>query len=235
MQVQWSADSLIAEAPAGRDCELVNAELDFEDFSEGVASMRLESPAGDVQGAMGCVEFGQETLTVDWNSGEWLCMYVNMKIDGAFNWDSNQRKFKMQRMVNSGNWTMYLNEWGVDISECSTCGGCSGGDQCTTMNYDMRPVGAGGVNPVEQWQSYTVGVRLESGAGASDGGMRLWGRREPRRLSPTTVCTAPTARARWSGAWGTFGMSPYPQSPDGTIWFDDFLFTAGPEECSPRP
>ncbi|MEM6994972.1 MAG: hypothetical protein AAF721_30950 [Myxococcota bacterium] len=221
--MQWSADSLIAEAPAGRDCELVNAELDFEDFSEGVASMRVESPVGDVQGAMGCVEFGQETLTVDWNSGEWLCMYFDMKIDGDFNWDSNQRKFKMQRMVNSGSWTMYLNEWGVDISECSKCEGCSGGDQCTTMNYDMRPARAGGENPVEQWQSYTVGVRLESGGGAADGGMRLW--------VDGVLADSADDRVYCPDIVGAMVGA----CPDGTIWLDDFLFTAGPDECTPRP
>ena len=234
VDVRWSADSLEAEVPAGRTCTLDNAFIDTEVFSEGTASMRLESPVGDVQGSMGCDDFGQTDLSIEWNSGQWLCMYFDMRVDSAFNWDRNQRKFKMQRMVNSGRWTMYLNEDGVDISECSTCDTCAGGDRCTVMSYDMRPAAAGGVNPVESWQSYTIGIRMESASGADDGAMKLWVDGVlVDEIDGQTYCASCSGTMR--GAWGTFGMNPYPQSPDGTLWLDDFVLMSGPDECAPRP
>jgi hypothetical protein len=234
VEVKWNANSLNAELPAGRTCTLVNAVLDTAERSEGVSSMRVDSPIGNVQGSMGCTDFEQTTLGTSWNGAAWLCMYFDMKIDSAFNWNVNQNKFKMQRVVNSGNWTMYLNDDGVDISECPTCDDCVGGDRCTVMSYDMRPAAAGGVNPVDSWQHYTIGIRLESASGADNGEMRLW-------VNGTLVDSASneTYCASCSGAivdaWGTFGMSPYPQSPDGSIWLDDFVLMTGPDECIPRP
>ena len=233
VEVKWSADSTQAEFPAGSTCNLVNAVIDANEKTEGTGSMRFESPAGDVQGSYGCKDFPQTTLSINWNSGKWLCMYFDMKVDSGFNWNRNQNKIKMQRVVNSGNWTMYLNDYGVDISECPTCDTCTGGDRCSVISYDMRAASAGGSNPVENWQSYTIGIKIESASGADDGEMKLWANGSlVDSLSNQTYCASCSGAMR--GAWGTFGMIPYPQSPDGTLWFDDFLMTSGVTECAPR-
>jgi len=234
-EIKWDADSLAAETPSGAACaSLRNAEFDTTEKSEGTASMKFTSPTGDVQGDMGCIDLSVVgDLNLTWDSGKWLCQHFDMKIDSSFDWFVNADKMKMQRMKNTGNgdrWTMYLKDGGVTISECSNCDDCTGGDNCSNMNYSMVP---GGANPVTNWQSYTIGIKMQTGAGNDDGEIKLWvdGTLEDS-LTDETYCSDCTATMR--DGWGVFGMHPFPQSPDGIIWFDDFLMTSGVNECVPR-
>jgi len=232
VQIAWDADSTTGQTPSGRTCTLVNAVIDTVEFNEGTGSMKFTSPTGDVQGDYGCKDFGQTTLDVNWHSGEWLCYNFDMKIDSGFNWNVNQNKIKASRIGESGDlvWTMYLNKGGVDISECPGCNGCVGGDRCSVMSYDMDP---GGANPVTNWQNYTIGIKLETGSGNDDGLMKFWvdGTLEDSEIDQA-YCTS------CSGAliehWGVFAMRVFPQSPDGIIWFDDYVMTVGTDECTPR-
>lgn len=75
---------------------------------------------------------------------------------------------------------------------------------------------------------------MESASGAADGEMKLWVNGTlVDEIDGQVYCEDCSGTMR--GAWGAFGMNPYPQSPDGTLWFDDYLMMSGPDECMPRP
>jgi len=152
-----------------------------------------------------------------------------MKIDADFDWNINQNKIKIQRMVNNGVWTLFLSQDKVDISACPGCNGCAGGGDCTNLAYDFDPPTN---SLVTNWQSYTFGIKLATGAANSDGQAKLWVNGVLEDTHTGQKYTTSTGLLR--SAWGGWFSRSHPQSPEGFIWYDDQVTTSDSAECTPR-
>ena len=228
----WNADSSTVATPSGT-CTMSEAIFDTGEKNEGTASMKVTYPTGDVQFEMGCTDFGNKDLAVNWNSGNWVCQSWDMRIDSAFEWEVNQDKMKAARWTSGGDpkMTQYLARNRVDVSECGECDDCEGGDKCSVIAYDFDPTTN---TAVQNWQSYTIGLKLETGSGNDDGQYKMWVNGDVVGVSLTAETYLTTGTDAVHSSWGSFAMNTFPQSPDGDIWFDDFEMITQSAECTPR-
>jgi hypothetical protein len=234
--IKWNADAIAMQVPAGRNCgygnspapPLVQSTIDTTagNFVEGTGSMKVTMDG--TQENVGCW-IDQLNTGVGWYSGEWVCYHLAMKFDPAFDWNHNENKLKMNRLLdNQGpytSFTSFVRDRGFDIG--------NNANEVAIVNYDMRP---GGPNNVTSWHDYTIGIKLQTGVGTPDGLLKVWVDGNFVGVSAGAELCSPgyTCQGNAIEAWGAWGMPPYPQSPIGTIWFDNFEATSGPNECLPR-
>lgn len=255
--IRWNADSATVQVPAGRTCNpdpngdnppvapcfrgtpsYVCMSFDDTEKFEGTASMKITN--NNSYGGTGCDQ-GNVTLPLNWSDGSsprWMCHYWRMKIDAAFDWDApnvvnnpdnqlNIKLFKWLRLssnVPNHGLTMHLFHDHINFE---------GNHDHNWVNYNFRPDGP---NDVTNWHDYMIAMRMQSNIAVADGVAKFYVDGVQKGATATGLpwcdwgdCTGPV-----TVNWGSAGMPPYPQSPSGTIWLDDFEMTTGSAECAPR-